>query len=99
MVVTSRAALAVLVGAVALAWRPEVATVLLWSLAVAGGQAYFGSHYGLWKAGKSGEDPVHLKEMDRADSLFLSKDGHLYGATMDGGPKFHGYVFSFRLTK
>ena len=35
MVLTSRAALAVLLGAVALAWRPTVGTVLLWTLAVA----------------------------------------------------------------
>jgi uncharacterized protein (DUF58 family) len=35
VVLTSRAALAVLLGAVALAWRPTVGTVLLWTLAVA----------------------------------------------------------------
>ena len=35
MVLTSRAALAVLLGAVALAWRPTVGTALLWTLAVA----------------------------------------------------------------
>jgi uncharacterized repeat protein (TIGR03803 family) len=57
---------------------------------------YFGAYSGVWQAGRDGAPPRRIKDVQQVYSLSVGADGILYGATISGGEKFHGFVFSLR---